>query len=88
MQFFPAAGEDKVLFAELNEFITIAHAVSAGGAGGTDRVVHAVDFERGCQTGGGGTRHGSRHHVGTDAPYALFPEQINGQTDVFGGCAP
>src|SRR5690606_34888317 len=40
--FFTAAGEDDVLLAELDLLHGITDAMGAGGAGGGDRIVHAL----------------------------------------------
>ncbi len=67
VQLLAATGEDDVLFAELDQFQSVADAVGRGRAGGADGVVDTLDLERRSQASGGGGGHGARHHVGTHA---------------------
>ena len=56
-----AAGEDHVLFAELDQFVGIADAMRRRRTGRRDRVIHAVDFEPRRKRRGSGGRHRFRH---------------------------
>jgi hypothetical protein len=85
--FFAAAGEHHVLLAHLDLFHGVADAVSAGGAGRGDRVVHALDLERRGQAGGDGAAHGARHAVRTDALDAFLAQDVEGFHLVEGGGA-
>src|SRR3990167_2685551 len=76
--FFAAAGEHHVLLAQLDLLHGVADAMSAGGAGGGDRVVDALDLERRRQTGRYGAAHGARHTVGTDPLDALLAHDVQG----------
>ena len=46
--------------------------MGAGRAGRTNRIVNALDVERGCQTGRYGAGHGARHHIRANASYPLI----------------
>src|SRR5690606_17877859 len=76
--FFAATGEDHVLLAELDLLHGIADAVRAGGTGGGDRVVDALDLEGGGQTGGNGAAHGARHAIGPDLLHAFLAQDVHG----------
>ncbi|MOA06412.1 hypothetical protein D3C78_1260440 [compost metagenome] len=87
MLFFTATGEDHVLLAHLDLLHGIADAMGAGGAGGGDRVVDALDLERGGQAGGHGAAHGARHAVRADALDTLLAQDVHGFHLVEGGSA-
>src|SRR5450830_590264 len=60
MLFFTATGEHDVLFAQLDLLNRSTDAVSTGGAGGADRVVHTLDLERRGQAGRNNAANGLR----------------------------
>src|SRR5690606_22973492 len=76
--FFTAAGQDDVLLAELDLLHGVANAVGTGGAGGGNRVVHALDLERRCQACGNGAAHGAGDPVRTDALDAFLAKGVDG----------
>lgn len=84
---FAAAGEDHVLLAQLDLFHGLADAMRAGGAGGGDRVVDALDLERRGQAGRYGAAHGAGHAVWADALDAFLAQGIDGFHLVQGGSA-
>ncbi len=72
-QILAAAGKHHILLAPLDRFHRIADAMVRGGAGGRDRIVHALDLEPGAERGGGRT---GRHRLGdANGPtrLGLFP---------------
>ncbi|RMP28588.1 hypothetical protein ALQ26_05977 [Pseudomonas amygdali pv. lachrymans] len=85
--FFAATGKDDVLFAQLDLLDSVADAVSAGGAGGRNGVVHALDLERRGQAGRNGAAHGPRDTVRADALDAFFAQGIQRFHLVQGRCA-
>src|SRR5690606_34152274 len=66
------AGEDDVLLAPLNQLVGIADAMSRGGAGRGDGVVHAADLEPCGQRRRGRGRHRLGHGKGADAFWRSF----------------
>ena len=84
---FAAAGEDHVLLAQLDLFHGLADAMRAGGAGGGDRVVDALDLERRGQAGRYGAAHGAGHAVWADAFDAFLAQGVDGFHLVQGGSA-
>ncbi len=87
MLFFTAAGKDDILLAELDLLDSAADAVSAGGAGGRDGVVHALDLEGRGQAGRYGAAHGPRDAVGADALHAFLAQSVQRFHLVQGGRA-
>src|SRR5690606_12765802 len=75
---FTATGKDHVLLAHLDLLHGRADAVCAGGTGGGDRVVDALDLEGGGQTGGNGAAHGARHAIGPDLLHAFLAQDVHG----------
>ena len=84
---FTATGKHHILLAHLDEFSGIADTVGAGGAGGADGVVDALNAE-GCREAGRiGARHGACHHIRSDLAHALGAQQVHGRDHVGGGGA-
>ena len=87
MQLLATTGKHDILFAKLNQFITITNAMRTGGTGRADRVIDTQNLERCGEAGGIGARHGARHHVRANPPQAFLTQGVDGQGDIFCGSA-
>ena len=76
VQLLAAAGEDKVLLAELDLLHRRADAMRRSGAGRGEGIVQAADAEGGGEIGRHGRAHRARDHVGTDATHAFLAQQV------------
>jgi hypothetical protein len=85
VQFLAPAGENDVLFAELNDLGRVADAMRAGRAGRADRIVDAPDLEGNGQGRRVGARHGLGHGEGSDLLGAFFPRDVRGGDQAPGG---
>jgi hypothetical protein len=86
MLLFTTAGEYHILLTQLDLLHGIAYTMGAGGAGGRDGIVDALDLEGGCEAGGSGAAHGLGHSVGSDPLEALVAQDVRRFDQVKGGC--
>ena len=81
MQLFAASCEHHVLLAPLDLLGGRAHAVQGRGAGRADRIVQALDLERGGEGRRAGRAHGLGHRERTDPLGALLAGDVGGLHD-------
>ena len=87
MDLVAAAGKDDVLLAGLDQLISVAYAMGAGGAGGGDGIIDPLDPEGHRQAGAGRVRHDPGHHRRPDLAGAPAAQYVRRGDHVLGGGA-